>query len=291
VISYRSIRTFVVVLIVMAISAGETHAQRFRGGSFGGHSFAGRSFAARTPSLGYGTRSVRPGYAISGFRSSYRAAPYQPFGYGFNRHGDFRYGYGYGHPYAYGYPWYGYGLYRYGYDYLSDWGYGSPYPGYVDYGALLPGSSVPAGSQGIGAALGSADQLQNFAASIDAVLQASGAPVFMGQIQWPLGLEILPGAASLRERIEGLYTTAAAQAVTGKVNPKLPAQMRRAVKEFQQLVAWDKQERLTLSSTMYEAAEAFLRQLAQSAGRFSALEFSIPSNRDASASLSRTPRR
>jgi len=265
-ITHRNIQALALVLIVAATTAPKAEAQRFRGGGFGVRSGFRTSF-------GYGSRPLRgftSGYTSGGFRTgygfrSYGYAPYRSYGYGlFGRDRDFRWRYGYGYPYAYGYPFvYGWG---YGYPYA---GYGSPYEFDGGYGPSDAGGwTAPTA--------GAADQGQNAAAPLDRILGAAGAPALMGRLQWPLGLAILPGAGSFRERIDGLYTTAASQALTGNLNPQLPSQMKQAVKELSRLVASDKQERLTLSSAMYEQAEDFLRQLTRSAGRFSALESSRP---------------
>jgi hypothetical protein len=255
--SNRHIRMFAVALVVTAALATETQAQRFHGAFHGGRSFggsfAGRSYGFRAPSYGfragyagYGRRSwgSLPGYSPGRF-SSYGYAAYQPSRYGFGRGDhDFRRWYGFGnYPY-----WYGYG-----YPFL--WNYGDAYPYYGESGSSLAGSLgvLPASPYSGSDAAGSA-------------------PAFGAPIQWPLGLSILPGADSLRQRIDRLYETAAAQAFTGAPNRQLSAQIRSAVKDLQSLVAWDKQERLTLSSAMYEEGEAFLRDLKRSAADFAPLD-------------------
>jgi hypothetical protein len=298
-ISYRKIQALVFVLLVVATTGPKAEARGggFRGGGFRG-GFGGRS-GFRAPSFGYfrGGSRVVPGYASRGFRtgygfrSAYGYAGYRPYGYGvYGRERNFRLGYGYGSPYWYGYP-YGYGYpYTYGYPF-GGWGYGYPYAGYPyagypylgypylgygDYGLdLSSGPSYAGGWQGPMA--GIPDQGQS-AAATDSILQGAGAPAFMGRLQWPLGLQILPGADSLRESIDGLYATAAAQAATGKLNPQLPSQLKQAVKELQRLVARDKQEHLTLSSAMYKQAEEYLHELTHSAARFAALEASPNTN-------------
>jgi hypothetical protein len=274
--TYR--KALALALIVAATTAPKAEAQRFHGGGFGG--FRGGGFGGhsgfRGASFGHvgGASRVAPGYVGGfrtgyGFRSAYGYAGYRPFSQGlYHRDRDFRRGYGYpwyGYPYAYGYPYWGYGFLYGAYPYLGYGDYGQAFASEPSYLADWPGTGPVAGTTDQGAS-----------AAADDLLAGAGTPAFMGRLQWPLGLEILPGADSLRERINGLYATAAAQAISGNLNPQLPLQVKKAVKELKRLVASDKQERLTLSSAMYEQAEDFLNQLMRSTRRFSALQPSRP---------------
>lgn len=233
-ISKKNIRMFAIAIVAMAAPVTETQAQRFRGATFGGRSYGHATYGFRAGSAGYGRGSWRslPGYSYSRL-PSYGFGAYQPYRYGFARTDhDFRRLYGF----AYYPTWYGYPFL---------WGYGSGYLDPGEAGPLWPAPS-PAEDPGGMPAWG---------------YSGGSTPAFVGQLQWPLGLRILPGADSHRQRIDQLYKTAAAQALAGTHNRQLPSQIKSAVKELERLVARDKHERLTLSSTMYAEAEAFLRDL------------------------------
>ena len=231
-IAKQSIRMFAIALVAMAALVTETQAQRFRGASFGGRSHGFHStYTIPARSIGYGRGSWRllPGYS-HGRLPGYGFGAYQPYRYGIARGDhDFRH----------------FGYYPTWYRYPFLWGYGSAYLDPGESGPLWPAPS-PAGDPGVMPAWG---------------YSGGSTPAFVAPLQWPLGLRILPGADSLRQRIDQLYKTAAAQALAGTLNRQLPSQIKSAVKELERLVAWDKRERLTLTSTMYAEAEVFLRDL------------------------------
>jgi hypothetical protein len=181
----------------------------------------------------------------------------------------FRNSYWYGNPYAYGYGYGGYGYGGSGYGDGSGYGSGYANPYYADGSSSGYGSPYAAG---YGSSTGGVNPGQGSGGpSTETIFAAAGVPA-----EWPLGLRILPGVDPLRQRIEGLYQVAAAQALTGTLNPALPGQIKSAVKQLERLVARDKHDRLTLTTAMYEEAGEFLRQLAQATPRLAALEFSNP---------------
>jgi hypothetical protein len=190
---------------------------------------------------------------------------HSPFGYLASLYGfgyPYGYGYGYGYPYllgsGYGYPYMNpYGDYGgYGYDpYTSPYAYANPY-GNTYAPAASSGYANPyVTTSGQGAAYG------NAAVPGATMLAAADVPMSGGKIDWPLALRILPGAEPLRKRTDAIFTVAATQAASGKINTLLPLQMYRAVEELQTLLIYDKQDLLTLSSDQYEAAADFLRRL------------------------------
>jgi hypothetical protein len=226
---------------------------------------------------------------------------FNPF---FNRYNPWFYGL-YGNPYwyggLYGYP-YGYGLYGYGgygSPYFNTYGYGGYGPGYGGadayaagdgYGyanpyiassnatnpyaanpyatnpyAANPYAASPYVASANVAPSGQSSGFGNAAAGAGTLLAAAGLPMSDGKLEWPLALRVLPGAEADRKRIEGLYQTAADQAAKGSLNPGLPLQIYRAVEKLEKLLARDKAERLTFSSTMYTQCEQFLRRLKQAA--------------------------
>src|SRR5262249_24036706 len=102
-------------------------------------------------------------------------------------------------------------------------------------------------------------------AATESVLKATGAPTRDGKLDWPLALKVLPGADPLRQKIEGLYDMAAAQASSGQLSPSLPLELYRAVEQLQSLLNYDQQDRLTFSTAMYEQSREFLAQLKRAA--------------------------
>jgi hypothetical protein len=95
--------------------------------------------------------------------------------------------------------------------------------------------------------------------NLDKVLAAAGVPV--DEQQWPLGLRILPGSAPYRQRIESLFRLGATQAKAGQLNPALPQQIKQAVTDFERYLRQDKQNRMSLTWSMYDEGAAFLRRL------------------------------
>jgi hypothetical protein len=94
-------------------------------------------------------------------------------------------------------------------------------------------------------------------------LDALGLPNQNGRLSWPLALRILPPdeeTLTLRNQIDALVEEAAAQAVKGKVTPRIRAEATRAVGRLHELLHNEKSA--FTSSFTYDEADRFLDQLA-----------------------------
>jgi hypothetical protein len=94
------------------------------------------------------------------------------------------------------------------------------------------------------------------------VLDAMGLPNAEGQLDWPLGLRILPPdekTVLLRNQIDALLGMAARQSTQGPVNPKLLQEAGKAVNELHGLLR-DKKIAFEASYT-YNEADRFLDKL------------------------------
>jgi hypothetical protein len=93
---------------------------------------------------------------------------------------------------------------------------------------------------------------------------ASGQPAPSAQLNWPLGLRILPPAPetqALRQQIEALLQTAAAQkAKDGRVNPRVVQELNAAVGKLEGLLRQD-DERRNLPLEVHNEAVRFVKQL------------------------------
>jgi hypothetical protein len=179
---------------------------------------------------------------------------------------------------GYAYPGWGWGA-AYGYPaYPSLYGY-SPY-GYSGYGytpselysyPIIDGVNAPAVPQPPAPTYGAAAQgtvaPSAEETAVRKALTANGVANDVGQLRWPLALQILGGpeighqADELRGQLDTLFQQAAQQASTGTVDSKLLDQIAHAVDRFHKLLIQDRQERGLLSAADYDQAERFLDRL------------------------------
>jgi hypothetical protein len=99
--------------------------------------------------------------------------------------------------------------------------------------------------------------------ALSAVLRASGVANDLGEVRWPIGLQILGGQGvdELRDQIDAMFQVAAAQSMSGPVNPELAQEMGRAVRKLRQLLLKDKTERFGMPRYVYDEAERFLNKM------------------------------
>src|SRR5207245_762104 len=93
-------------------------------------------------------------------------------------------------------------------------------------------------------------------------LAALGVPTKGGQVDWPLGLRILPPsekAGELRQQLDGLLQLAASHG-DSQVNPHLVEASRVAVEELHELLRSKKSA--YLAQHTYNEADRFLEKLA-----------------------------
>jgi hypothetical protein len=106
------------------------------------------------------------------------------------------------------------------------------------------------------------------------LLAAAGVLNEKGEVAWPLGLKILPNreAQELCRQVDGMVRVLAQQAEQGKINPRLPGEIKDAVGRLEQLLQNDRAERTSLTSGMYADAERFLTKLFNAARVMLALQ-------------------
>jgi hypothetical protein len=99
------------------------------------------------------------------------------------------------------------------------------------------------------------------------MLSAEGVSNPHGPIQWPIGLEVLPGkeADRLRRQIEALVQNAGSEGEGDKSNSDTATELSRAVGDLRRLLRRDEEERRGLSWAMYREGARFLTRLDKAA--------------------------
>ena len=107
----------------------------------------------------------------------------------------------------------------------------------------------------------SSGMTSSYAASSADAAKLLGVPVEKGRIQWPLGLRVLPPATettTLRQQLDALLPTVAAQAASGQASPALVQQGVDAVHDFRKLLH---PREGTMAEVTYTDAMRFLNRV------------------------------
>jgi hypothetical protein len=95
-------------------------------------------------------------------------------------------------------------------------------------------------------------------------LAATGVINNEGEVEWPLGIKVLPGdeVARLRIQLGAMFQVLAGQMVQGTVNPLLPVEINQAVDRMAALLNVDRNTRRSLTSAnLYEESSRFLSKM------------------------------